>query len=241
MSNKKYLGPDLESRIIQFLQPHVTLIEHWTAELLASFEAPEYPEFLSRKNPKKEFLTIVTGKYDFLIKLSKSLSTSELKNLIILSWFFPEETRKIIFTGAMEVSKTRRFVEQVDLTIYMKSKIHCLLLLQQQKKTYTAFFGELGQVMKLIRTEVEAIHEDKDQSIVFSRPFWKRQNMEVPVKRYNGYSRHHKDAGSLPPSSSRITKEIARDRLIQEEYRLAREKFEFDIWSTTEFLIGFIE
>lgn len=238
MSQSQFLGSDLESRIIQFLRKpkRYNVITTWTAELQASLLMPEitqYP-YLS----EEERLQMRSG-YNFMIKISKKLTPSQMKYLTILSWYLPEETRVLIQSGILEVSKVRRLEEQIDLTIYLKSKPYCLLLLQQQRISYTAFFGNLGQIIRLIQREVEVIPSKRKSEIIFSLPFWSPPSNRK-VKKYTGWSRHHKDAGSLPPSGSHINREIQRDRLIQEDYEQKREKYERDIWSALELSIGFI-
>lgn len=236
MSDSKLLSSDLEDRIIQFLDPYSNLFAVWTAGLLASCEAPDQQLMLKIKDPNSTLQN--RGEISFLIKISKKLSASEIKDLVIISWFLPEDVRKMIQLGVLEESKKRRFIEQIDLQIYLKDKIHCLLFLQQQSVTYDALFGRLGNIVRLIKLEVEAFPTNYSEKI-FSRPFWRNTPWDIKNE-YSGWSRHHKDAGSLRPNDGTYLKEESIDRLIQDDYEQKRKKFEKDLWSTTELIIGFI-
>ena len=191
MEKSQLIDSSLEYRIQLWLKPRRSSLDRWSALLLTSLEAPDLYRKTIRSSIKESGSRNESDYYDFDIKICRKLSISQIKILILLSWFLQEEVRKTIFFGIDNIKKKKRLIEHPEVELLLESKVNSILYFQSLRKTFQALFGELGQMYQYIQKEADTHTKTITRSEVFSQPFWKLKPDDSPND-YSGWSRHQR-------------------------------------------------
>ena len=240
MEKSQLIDSSLEYRIQLWLRPRQSTLDRWSALLMTSLEAPDLYRKTKRYSIKESGSRIGSDYYDFEIKICRKLTIPQLKILITLSWFLEEEVRKLIFFGIYNIRKVKRLLDHPEVELLMSQKVYSLLYWQHQRKTFQAFFGEIGQIFQKIQMEADThANNNNSRSEVFSHPFWRLKPDDRPND-YSGWSRHQRKTSGCD-QQTKMRKSCISGTLEQnsiEERRLIEEKLFQD---TKQFLEGWLQ
>jgi len=232
----RYLSTEeIKSRITKYIERNQEVLASWAALLQGALVHP-YQPMIDLESPDEEKEQKDDGKFEFITKFSGSLTSNQMFLLVSLSWYLPEEIQKLIRFIVEENTTDQRVFNRPDIYICTENEAVTLMWLTSNNLTADAYFGGLGQLLEVIRSEVKGSQTCSNR--IFSLPFWK-PSIRKRVQRYTGWRRHQNDHGAMRPENY-ASRNHQDDWEWQERSRRRKEEFSKSANDLKWFLYGAI-